>query len=102
MTDPIIWRPTQETMAKANVTRFMKRHEIKDYDELIQRSTTGIEWFWDSCVHETNIEWFEPYMQLLDERRGISDARWFVGGRINIVHNCVDRHASKAQQAKKK
>jgi acetyl-CoA synthetase len=101
MTDPIIWRPTQETIAKANVTRFMKRHEIKDYAELIQRSTTGIEWFWDSCVHETNIEWFEPYMQLLDERRGISDARWFVGGRLNIAYNCVDRHASKAQQASK-
>lgn len=94
MSDDVIWTPSKKTIDNANITRFMQRHEIKDVDELLQRATTGIEWFWDSCVHETNIAWFEPYTQLLDMSHGFADAKWFVGGTMNIVHNCLDRHAT--------
>lgn len=94
-----VWKPSSKVIEKANITRFMERHEIKTYEELIQRSTTGIEWFWDSCVHETNIAWYEPYTQILDVSKGFPEARWFKGGRINITHNCVDRHLKDSQSA---
>lgn len=99
MTDSIIWKPTDKIINRANVTAFMRRHEIKTCKELIQRSNTGIEWFWDSCVHETGISWFEPYTQLLDVSRGFADASWFLGGRLNIAHNCVDRHVQNKKMA---
>lgn len=98
MSDPI-WKPSAKTVADANITAFMKRHEIKNYDELIRRATTGIEWFWDTCVHESKMAWFEPYTTILDQSRGIADARWFTGGTINVTHNCVDRHARERAQA---
>lgn len=91
--DKPIWKPTPKIIKDANVTQFMKRHEIKTYNELIQRATTGVEWFWDSSVHETKISWYEPYTTILDHSGGITDAKWFVGGTINIAQNCVDRHA---------
>ncbi len=31
---------------------------------------------------------------MLDESDGFPWARWFVGGKLNIVRNCVDRHAA--------
>ena len=31
---------------------------------------------------------------MLDESRGFPWARWFVDGKLNIVRNCIDRHAA--------
>lgn len=89
----IVWKPTQEYIKNANITRFMKKYNIKNYDELIKRSTDNIEWFWDAVIKDLNIEWFKPYEKVLDDSKGIQWAKWFVGGKINIVHNCLDRHA---------
>ena len=47
-TTEIAWRPPKEYVEKARVTRFMKKHGIKTYDELIKKSTDDIEWFWDA------------------------------------------------------
>jgi acetyl-CoA synthetase len=39
------------------------------------------------------LEWFEPWQTVLDD----SDPpfyKWFVGGRLNACHNCLDRHVA--------
>ena len=92
--DKIVWRPTNEYVDKANITRFMKKHDIKDYKELIKRSTEDIEWFWDAALKDLNIEWYKPYEKVLDDSKGIQWTKWFIGGKINIVHNCLDKYAT--------
>ncbi len=92
--DEIVWTPTEEYIANANITRFMKKHDIKDYDELIQKSTDDIAWFWDAVIKDLNIEWFQPYEKVFDDSQGIQWTKWFVGGKINIVHNCLDKHVA--------
>jgi len=89
----IVWRPSEDYIEKANITRFMKKHDIKDYDELIKRSTEDLEWFWNEVIKDLNIEWYRPYDKVFDDSKGIQWTKWFIGGRINIVHNCLDRHA---------
>lgn len=101
MTSSYIWHPGKSHVTKANVTDFMKRHEIPTVEDLIQRTTTGIEWFWDTCTHETKISWFEPYTNVLDQSAGFERAEWFQGGTINIVHNCVDRYATNKKHMRK-
>jgi acetyl-CoA synthetase len=71
----------------------MKKHDIKDYEELIKRSIGDIEWFWDVVLKDLNIEWYRPYEKVLDDSRGIQWSKWFIGGKLNIVHNILDRHA---------
>ncbi|MCS6936177.1 MAG: AMP-binding protein [Candidatus Bipolaricaulota bacterium] len=93
MTPKFAWTPTREYIEQSNVWRFMQKHQIKDYQELIQRSTQEIEWFWDAIVKELQIEFFKPYERVLDVSAGIAWAKWFVGGKINIAHNCVEKHA---------
>ena len=39
--DDIVWKPTEEYVKNANITRFMKNHNINDYDELIKKSIKG-------------------------------------------------------------
>ncbi len=90
----IVWKPTAEYLENANITRFMKKHKIKDYDMLIKKSTDDIEWFWDAVMKDLNIEWFKPYDKILDDSKGIQWTKWFIGGKLNIVHNCLDRHAN--------
>src|SRR5204863_7534590 len=42
-------------------------------------------------VREMRVEWFEPYRHVMDASRGPEWTTWFLGGRLNIAHNCVDR-----------
>ena len=96
----ILWTPPKELREKSNVARFMREHGILSYEELVRRSTEDVEWFWDAVVRDLNIEFFEPYERVLDASQGIMWAKWFVGGRLNLAHNCVDRHAQGAKRDK--
>ncbi len=70
----------------------MRAHKIKNFDSLVKRSQDDIEWFWDAANKFLGIEWFTPYKSVVDARKGIEHTKWFTGGRINITHNCVDKH----------
>jgi acetyl-CoA synthetase len=39
------------------------------------------------------LEWFRPWEQVLDDSNP-PFYKWFVGGRINASHNCLDRHVA--------
>ena len=98
MTD-VAWRPPDELIEHANVTRFMRVHGISTYEELVRRSQDDIEWFWDAVVQDLGIEFPTPYERVLDTSKGIPWARWFVGGKTNLAHNCVDRWAEATPDA---
>lgn len=87
-----IWYPPKKLVEKSNVKKFMDKHGIKDYKDLIKRSTEDIEWFWDVAIKELNVEWFEKYKKVLDASE-VQWAKWFIEGKINITHNCLDKHA---------
>jgi acetyl-CoA synthetase len=89
--DEVAWRPTTETVERANITRFMRRHGIRDYDELLRRSTADTSWFWDAALRDLGVEWSRPYTKVQDRSAGFPWTKWFIDGRINIVANCIDR-----------
>jgi acetyl-CoA synthetase len=90
----IVWRPTPEYIEHANLTTFMRVHEIKDFDELMQRSTSDVAWFTDAVLKFLDIQFYEPYSQAVDLTDGIQFPKWCVDGKMNIVHNCVDKYQS--------
>jgi acetyl-CoA synthetase len=92
----IIWEPTPDYIERANLTRFMRQHGIKDFDELTRRSTDDVGWFTDAVLKFLNIEFSEPYSQAVDLSEGIQFPKWCVGGKMNIVHNCVDKYQESA------
>lgn len=89
----VIWRPSPAYVEGSNIKRLMDRHGIASYHDLVRRSVEDIEWFWSAVDEDLGLEWFHPYDKLIDAHGGIEWATWFVGGSINIAHNCVDRHA---------
>ncbi|MCK9916470.1 MULTISPECIES: acetate--CoA ligase [Microbacterium] len=72
--------PSPEFAAAANVTADIYREA--DADRLA---------FWADKA--ARLDWAEPWTQVLDW----SDppfAKWFVGGRLNVAVNCLDRHVA--------
>jgi acetyl-CoA synthetase len=87
-----VWHPTPELVAQSNLQRFIKKHALGSYDELMQRSTTDIAWFWDAVLRDLDIQFYQPYSRVVDLTEGKPWARWCVGGEMNIVHNMLDKY----------
>jgi acetyl-CoA synthetase len=53
-----------------------------------ERAASDPESYWADWARE--LDWFEPWNRVLewDPPR----ARWFDGGKLNVAHNCLDRH----------
>lgn len=87
----IVWRPTQAQMDHANLTKFMRMHDIQDFEELMQKSTSDIAWFTDAVLKFLEIQFYEPYSAVVNLSEGIQFPTWCVDAKMNIVHNCVDK-----------
>ena len=68
------------------------------YWNLQNRAMEDYEGFWGDYAKE-KIDWFKPFDTVLNE----SEApfyKWFEGGKLNVAHQCVDRHlATKKNKA---
>ncbi len=87
----VVWRPTPAWVRESRIQQFMTRHNLPSYDALQQRSTEDIAWFWEAILSELDIEFYEPYRQIIDLSRGKAWPDWCVDGVMNIVHNCLDK-----------
>ena len=87
----IAWRPTPEQIAHSRLSAFMKKHGLISLDELMVKSTTDLEWFWRAVLDDLGIEFYQPYSRIIDLSPGIERPSWCVGGRMNIVHNCLEK-----------
>ncbi|GGF31475.1 acetate--CoA ligase [Subtercola lobariae] len=58
-------------------------------ESLYAEATDDREGFWAKQAAE--LTWATPFDTVLDWS-GAPTARWFVGGRLNVAYNCVDRH----------
>jgi acetyl-CoA synthetase len=63
---------------------------------IYDRAAKDPEGFW--AEQAKNIEWFTPYRRVLEWNAPW--AKWFVGGKLNMAYNCVDRHARSARRNK--
>lgn len=87
----IAWRPNESWIRESNLYRLMQRHGIDSYEELMRRSVADIGWFWEAALEDLDIEFYEPYESIVDLSAGIQLPVWCVGGRLNIVHNLLDK-----------
>jgi len=95
-----MWHPPKELVKQSNVKKFMEKHGIEDYRELVRQSTEDVEWFWGAAEKELSVEWFQNYTTILDQTKGVQWAKWFIDGQLNVTHNCVDKHSLSARKSK--
>jgi acetyl-CoA synthetase len=85
-----VFPPPAEFAAHAHV------RSLAEYEELYARSIADPEAFWESAAKE--LHWFAPWTKVLDW--DLPWAKWFVGGKINISYNCLDRHVQNGKRDK--
>jgi acetyl-CoA synthetase len=62
---------------------------FEEYEELYDKSINDMEGFWDDVAQR--IDWFKPYDKVWEETE-LFPGKWFVGGKLNVCYNCIDRH----------
>ena len=77
-----VFAPSADFSASAHI----KSRE--QYDRVYQRSVADPEGFWAEIASE--LHWFKSWDKVLEWNEPF--AKWFVGGELNISHNCLDRH----------
>jgi acetyl-CoA synthetase len=88
-----VWRPAGHPWTRgSHVAGFMARHGIAAVAELRERSVADTAWFWEAALEEMGVEWSRRFDRVRDDSEGFPWTRWFPGGRLNVTHNCIDRH----------
>ena len=78
-----VFSPSPEFSARAHFK------SPDEYEALYKQSIEDPEQFWGSAARE--LDWIKPWDKVLEW--DLPWAKWFVGGKINLSYNCVDRHA---------
>jgi acetyl-CoA synthetase len=77
-----VFPPSAEFSAKAHIK------SLEEYERIYAEAAADPEAFWAEIAKE--LHWFEPWTKVLEW--DAPWAKWFVGGKINISYNCLDRH----------
>jgi len=88
----IIWSPSAKDIENAHLTKFIRKHGLKDFGDLMHRSADDIAWFTEAILEYLDIEFYQPYTQVVDLSQGYAWPKWVVEGKMNIVHNCLDKY----------
>ncbi len=86
-----VYRPSDAIVENSNVMAYARSRGFSSYEELYQWTLDNNEQFWADMASE--LEWFQPWEKVLDDSNK-PFFKWFVGGKTNIVHNAIDRHAA--------
>jgi acetyl-CoA synthetase len=95
LTERFIFVPSADQIARSNIGRFMKKHDILNWCQLVKKANSDIEWYWNAVNEDLGIEWFQKYDKTYDSLAGAPWTKWFLNGKCNIVANAIDRHVKK-------
>ena len=64
------------------------------FEELYQQSIESPKEFWAEQAGEL-LHWHEPWKSVMHSEFKKAETSWFVGGKLNVSFNCIDRHLDK-------
>ncbi len=77
-----VFKPARGFAAKARI------ENLEQYERMYRKSIRNPEKFWAREAKE--LTWNRPWKKVLKWKPPF--AEWFVGGRLNVSENCLDRH----------
>ena len=79
-----VFNPPSELSEKASI------NSLDEYKDIYQRSVADPEAFWGEMAEQ--LDWYKKWDKVLVEDFDEGKHEWFVGGKLNVCYNCVDRH----------
>ena len=65
--------------------------DAKKYQEMYQRSVDEPDGFWGDAAEEF-LTWSRKWDKVSEWDYHSADIKWFLGGKLNVSYNCLDRH----------
>jgi acetyl-CoA synthetase len=75
-----VYSPSKQIVSQAN---------LKDWQTVAKTAAKDYMKFW--AEEANHLEWFTTWKKVLDDSAK-PFYKWFTGAKVNIVHNCIDRH----------
>jgi acetyl-CoA synthetase len=85
-----VFPPPAEFAAQAHIKSF------EEYEQIYNQAAENPEAFWASVAE--SLHWFQKWDTVLEWDEPF--AKWFVGGKLNVSYNCIDRHLETARKNK--
>lgn len=63
---------------------------FEEYQKAYTESVQNPEEFWSKIANE--LTWKTPFNKVLEWNFNEPNVKWFIGGKLNITENCLDRH----------
>ena len=85
-----VFKPSREFAKKARIS------SLEQYRRMYRESIRNPDKFWAREARE--LHWQKPWKKVLQWKA--PSAKWFVGGKLNLSENCLDRHLQGARRNK--
>ncbi|MCX6003600.1 MAG: acetate--CoA ligase [Chloroflexi bacterium] len=79
-----VFKPPKELSKQAYIK------SLAQYRKIYQKSIEDPEAFWAEKAEQ--LDWYKKWDRVLVENFAEGKHEWFVGGKLNVSYNCVDRH----------
>ncbi len=77
--------PSKEFSERAHIK------SIEEYEKLYKWSVEDPEGFWAELA-EKQITWYKKWDKVLNWNFDKPEIKWFIGGKLNVSYNCLDRY----------
>jgi acetyl-CoA synthetase len=92
MEEKRVFYPPKELSQKAYIK------SLDEYKKIYQKSIKDPEGFWGEMAEQ--LDWFKKWNKVVVEDFKNAKHEWFVGGKLNVSYNCLDRHLKTARKNK--
>jgi acetyl-CoA synthetase len=84
MAEKRVFKPPKELSKKAYIK------SMAEYKKIYKRSVEDPDGFWGELAEQ--LDWYKKWDKVLTENFEEGKHEWFVGGKLNVSYNCLDRH----------
>jgi acetyl-CoA synthetase len=84
MEEKRVFKPSRELSQQAYIK------SMAQYNKIYRKSIDDPEGFWGEMAEQ--LDWFKKWDKVLIQDFSDAKHQWFVGGKINVAYNCIDRH----------
>ena len=84
MAENRVFPPGKEASEKAYIK------SLDEYREIYKRSIEDPGGFWGEMAEQ--LDWYRKWDKVFEEDFKEGRHQWFLGGKLNVSYNCLDRH----------
>jgi len=82
------WSPSNKIITDSNIHKMMLKNGFEKYEDFWKWSVQEKSAFWSQTVSNLSIKLRKKYTSIVDLSKGVEQAQWLKGAKLNIVDSC--------------